>query len=438
MNIIDIARTGDAVQRSLNLLRETYTADPSAGGGWYHNLGEPPPGATATAVALMAFDTAGEELVHLADCLQFLSSRQRRSTERSLDGGWATNTSLNRPVVEATGWVVQCIARLNCGMADGAPDLRRGYEWLLRNQNPDGGWGSFSGTSSRTWLTCLAIQALIQVNPYHEALAKGVHWLTESPRQVPHAWGKDPSSTPTVTHTAFVLRTLCVGGYARNDERVRKGYEWLAEHLDTGSLDEQHTRVEEPRTGVLPDGSGRIWRSPALFHYCLPIAAAAMEAAPLDIAAKMRSQLAAALDTIVTAQNEEGYWPNIYGSGITLWGVWPCVQALAGAAKMQFTGDGGLVSVLPHAVIIQPSQARYLPLPEAVADALPPRRQRFSFKRALRKYWAWSLLAAFVLGGLIGVDVKAIGFGEFGFGLIFPIILLIISLSYERFRPSGQ
>jgi hypothetical protein len=433
VNTLDIARIEAAVQRSLTLLRETYTPAPDDGGGWYHRLGVPPPGATATAVALMAFDVAGEKAVHLSDCLKFLTARQILSADPAIDGGWATNTSMQQPVVEATGWVVQCLGRLNCGLTDGAPDLRRGYLWLINNQNHDGGWGSFLGMPSRTWLTCLAIQALVQVNPYHESLMKAVRWLIDSPRQVQHAWGKDPSSTPTVTHTAFVLRTLFGGGFGQGDDRVRKGYRWLAEHLDTNSLDEPETRVEEYRAQrEHPDGS-RLWRSPALIHYGLPIAASALVTVPTDIASDMRPKLVAALETILATQNADGYWPNIYDAGITLWGVWPCVQALSGASRIRLAGDGDLVSLLGDVVVVRNDRARQGALADALINVLP-QRQRFNFKRSLRRYWAWCLLAMFVIVGAVGVHVKIIGLSELGFGLIFPIILLIIHLTYERMK----
>ncbi len=70
------------------------------------------------------------------------------------------------PVVEATGWIARFLARARCDLRDDAPDTKRAYQWLLRNQNPDGGWGSLHGCPSRVWLTCLALRALSQLNPY--------------------------------------------------------------------------------------------------------------------------------------------------------------------------------------------------------------------------------------------------------------------------------
>lgn len=426
-----MAQIDAAIQRSLVLLREKYTPSPGGGGGWYHRLGVPPPGATATAVALLAFDVAGERPDHIPESLKFLKARQLRSAELLLDGGWATNTSMNQPVVEATAWVVHCLGRLRLGLADDGPDLQSGYQWLLRNQNEDGGWGSFYRMPSRTFLTCLAIQALMQVNPYHESVPKAVRWLVESSRPIPYAWGKEPSASPTVTHTAFVLMTLCEGGYDRNDERIGKGFDWLADHLDVNSLDEPETRVEEYR--VVRPGRGRLWRSPALIHYCLPMAAAALEIAPPASAEKTRQCLDDAIETIIARQNSAGYWPNIYDTDITLWGVWPCLQALAGASRISLAGRSDLVTMLPDVVVIQNARSRHKPLTVALADVLP-RRRRFSARAFLRRYWAAGLLALFVLAGIVGVGLRKLGPAEVGFGLIFPIILLVIQIAYERYR----
>jgi hypothetical protein len=156
MSEIDLTQVESSLRRSIGLLRRTYKESPAGGGGWYHMLETPPPGATATAVALLAFHAAGERPHRLAEALTFLKARQLDDDAPQIDGGWWTNTSGERPVVEATAWVVRCLATLRCDSHENSPDLARAVTWLRNNRDPSGGWGSFAGCPPRTWLTCLA------------------------------------------------------------------------------------------------------------------------------------------------------------------------------------------------------------------------------------------------------------------------------------------
>jgi squalene-hopene/tetraprenyl-beta-curcumene cyclase len=59
------------------------------------------------------------------------------------------------------------------------PMVERGRQWLLRAQNPDGGWGGAAGAPSSIEETALALEALTAVGTRGEVLARGVSWLVE-------------------------------------------------------------------------------------------------------------------------------------------------------------------------------------------------------------------------------------------------------------------
>ena len=65
------------------------------------------------------------------------------------------------------------------GMMDSDP-ARNGIAWLLRNQNPDGGWGGCLGTPSSIEESALAIDILVDAGPdANDAVNKGAAWLVE-------------------------------------------------------------------------------------------------------------------------------------------------------------------------------------------------------------------------------------------------------------------
>src|SRR5262249_16325997 len=157
-------------QRSLELLRRTYHPAADGGGGWYHSLENETPGPSATASGIASFVVHGQRAEFWRDGRAFLQRRQIRSPEGALDGGRAVNTSSGHPVAEATALVARQLVLARVVHGPSAPDLGRARDWLLANQNKDGGWGSFRGQPSRVWLTAMAVRALSELAPYDAML----------------------------------------------------------------------------------------------------------------------------------------------------------------------------------------------------------------------------------------------------------------------------
>ncbi len=65
-----------------------------------------------------------------------------------------------------------------CGFEQSAV-AQRGYEWLLTNQNQDGGWGGMVGTPSSVEETGLAIECLLGGKNDPNALSRGLEWIVQ-------------------------------------------------------------------------------------------------------------------------------------------------------------------------------------------------------------------------------------------------------------------
>jgi hypothetical protein len=420
---IDMTLLEQHVRSALGLLRQSYSQSEAGGGGWYHQLEKDDPGATATALGLMTLHSCHERFEHFDDALTFLKARQVESTDPLVDGGWATNTSLGHPVVEATGWVALMIGRTGRTLHKG-PDARRVLNWLINNQNTDGGWGSLRGCPSRVWLTCVALRGLAQLNPYDAAIVRGVEWLVSHRNTDVYAWGEQ-AALPTVTHTAFVLLTLAELQAEGHDELIRRAYDWLEKNLNTESLDDPNARMETYR--VTFSGTGNQNVRLALWHYGLPVALTALLRHPNGPPGKL---INSAFATIGSSQLKQGYWPNFQGGhSISLWGIWWCLEALTDIKRLSYVRPGDLLVLLEGGVILQRAELRDQPI-----TSMLPANRGLNVRRLLTRHWATLILVLFAIVALLAVALDLLSWQEFAVGLVLPIALFAIEQSRRLSR----
>ncbi|WP_329272123.1 prenyltransferase/squalene oxidase repeat-containing protein [Streptomyces pseudovenezuelae] len=425
---IDLASTEQALENALSFMRNRFRPGPVPGaGGWYHQLDAHTPGPTATAVGLDMFQLVGAPFDHFDECLGFLRERQVRSADSRVDGGWSTNTSLGHPVMEATGWVAYVIGRARTALVTAGPDARSAYQWLVNNQNPDGGWGSLAGCASRVWLTCLGLRALHQLNPYADTINKGLEWLMAA-RGEEGGWGEVPGRPPTVTHTSFALVTILELRPQWNDTRTIPAFEWLTAHLDTTRLDDRDARVESYNTSIF-DGNDTpvVWQT-VMPHYGLAFAASALLRHPKGPPAEL---IADAFKTIRSEQLPSGAWPNVHGgSGESVWSVAPFVNALSDVRRVSPAMPSDLILWAPSLVVIQRADAGDQPL-----TAIIRAQRRARFLRAFGRHWSVALLSLSALLGLLLVGLGRFSWNDFTLGLILPLGLFVTEQYRNRHSP---
>jgi squalene-hopene/tetraprenyl-beta-curcumene cyclase len=146
------------------------------------------------AVAAWAVDTefsvpAMDESLGLDLNFDFSHPRTRRYLDRTQrpDGSWIPLWFGNEHVAHdenptyGTARVLKAYRDTGRFDADCEPALRA-VEWLLRAQDPDGGWGGGPGTPSSVEETGLAIEALAEPGAseaVQAALSRGVQWLID-------------------------------------------------------------------------------------------------------------------------------------------------------------------------------------------------------------------------------------------------------------------
>jgi squalene-hopene/tetraprenyl-beta-curcumene cyclase len=218
-------------------------------GGWaFQYRNDYYPDVDDTAVVAMA--------LHRLDPDRYRDSLQRAADWviglQSKNGGWgafdADNTHhylnaipfadhgalLDPPTVDVTARCVSMLAQL--GYTD-HPAMRRGVEFLKREQEPDGSWYGRWGANYvyGTWSALCALNAAGE-DPAQPAIRKAVAWLERQQRD-DGGWGEDcrtyweerrgvKASASTPSQTAWALLGLMAVGEV-DSETVRRGVGYL-------------------------------------------------------------------------------------------------------------------------------------------------------------------------------------------------------------------
>jgi hypothetical protein len=99
-------------------------------------------------------------------------------TQQNPDGGWGYRVG-STSAVEATAWAL--MAFLEAGGAASASEAGvRASAWLLEAQHADGSWPAFPGQPQGCWATSLASRALHLSGGAQDAVERGLHWLLDA------------------------------------------------------------------------------------------------------------------------------------------------------------------------------------------------------------------------------------------------------------------
>jgi hypothetical protein len=417
LKTLDIPLLESKVEKSLELLRSSYR---SANGhaGWYHYLDNQEPGPTASAVGLLMFKISKQPFEHTDEVLAFLKSRQIEA-----GGAWAISMMPNQPSVEASGWVIKCLGELHPSLSSDCPDILGACNWLEKNINSDGGWGSYYEQPSRTYLTCMAMKAIGAVDPFSKVLLRGRDWLLKNRTKSLPAWGATAASPPTVLHTSFVLLTLAELNLKVERNVSDEVVEWILNNLNPSSAVETVSQVEDYDIPFESNNTKLIYQN-SLPHYALPIAVSALlhYERSLD-----RYECYEGLLTIAKSQLEGGYWENARNpTRISIWAIWPFFQTLVDAINLPVLSSAKTVTKVSDAIIIRTSKAKtpllLLLLLELIGKII----------NYIIAYWSLLVLALFLIAASILATKQIIGLRDLFLSLVIPIALIFIQMSLQR------
>ena len=129
-------------------------------------------------------------------------------TNQNSDGGWGFHPG-STSAVEATAWALPALAS-----SRKAPEqvCTRARDWLLATQLADGSWPAFPGQPRGCWVTSIAARALLRQGGSHDAVGQALYWLVK-------AWPAEGALWWRLRQALFPARL------ARQDNSLR-GWSW--------------------------------------------------------------------------------------------------------------------------------------------------------------------------------------------------------------------
>ena len=96
-------------------------------------------------------------------------------TNQNTDGGWGYHPA-SPSSVEATAWALTAL--ISSRQSPPPADVcARARDWLLRAQRADGSWPAFPGQPQGCWVTSIVARALYLQGGAQKAVERGLHWL---------------------------------------------------------------------------------------------------------------------------------------------------------------------------------------------------------------------------------------------------------------------
>jgi Squalene-hopene cyclase C-terminal domain/Squalene-hopene cyclase N-terminal domain len=408
--------------------------------GWHQYLGENRVGDVATAQGILLMQCMSYSSPQLPELIRTLRESQHA------DGGWTFSTSRNVPTVEATVWVM--LGLLSSGMAKEDPVLLRGRDWLIGNQNGDGGWGPKSSLESRVYVTFLACRCLAHFEsqtsqrvlvPY---LRNALNWLLEARNKKDGGWGEHSSRNieceSTIVHTAYALLTLKTLDKSLEDEEIRQGIRFLYRHWDEQVMWQGAKTIEHydlPRQGsqTIPRVTIEYFPTAWTIIALLSVGESAL-----------RKEIFISVRWLLKQQKEDGCWPLDSIQPDRLWAIHDAVLALSTFISHLISSQtADRLVLLDDVLLISSSAHKGSFLRQMVLTALPLLAigviagfllstlivsHNTALISWLGKYWSWLLLCAVVIGVVPSVKLRLLSTRDAIFAIIIPILLIILQI----------
>lgn len=343
------------------------------------------------------------------------------SSDPLLDGGWSIRIVSEFPVLEGTAWVLSALVKTHC---QDQKAIDRAYNWIVNNQNKDGGWGSIANQPSRTYLTCLALRTLYtRYDKFADVVASGIAWLQRTRNVDDGGWGELPGRSSSCFHTADVLYTLRISPLQVDSSVLRTASQYVLELWDPKLMWNQEPLSEQYDIML----STKKWFR--VRNYYFPTAWAVMALLAGDTEqGLLRQEVWRSLSWIIKTQEQRGYWrhPHDY-ENIYIWGIHDNTLALRFFQNNMLKCNPTLTMQLLGDTIIISNKSTHIKL---VILAL-----RIVVSKCLmwlRRNWRALTFVIYCATAAVLLFLKILTWKDVLLGLMIPLILLIWQIALLR------
>ena len=146
----------------------------------------------------------------LNKCLSYILKVQQP------DGGWQLIAGKGETEAETTAWATRALLLTKKDEAA----AERGIAFILKKQSPNGSW------NNNVAHTAFCIWTLAEAKKGKDAIVKGVTWLWQAQKK-DGGWGRSPKGPNLSIYTAVAIRALLAAGLPIDDMMIKKGVEYL-------------------------------------------------------------------------------------------------------------------------------------------------------------------------------------------------------------------
>lgn len=421
-----ISQINETYRRTLMLLdKEIKVEDNRA--GWYHLIGEKRFGNVATAQGILINSYLNKSNSLLNKILYTLKESQYRGENVFDIGGWSFVTSTqNAPTLEAAAWVL--LGLIAGGEPSNSNIIKDGKEWIKRNQNLDGGWGSKKESCSRIYTTFLACRCFSTLEPNlnRENIRDVLNWVLSCQNAVDGGWGATRGEASTPIHTAFALLTLHTLGIGITTE-MQRGIQYLYTQWNPQTMWEHTPKLEQ--YDVSKEGAA----TRITFHYFpTPWIITAL----LNIGESIfQEQIFLGIKWLVQSQNEDGSWSVSQVPKNRFWAIHDAILAITTFLdKAISTQTVDSMIKMGNIIILAKSQKDFargailsiigLLMLGSVAGAILS--SATTLGPLVQKYWAWIFLGIWIFSIYPLVKLKLISKKDAILSIVFPVFLVVI------------
>ncbi len=231
----------------INAAREYVVGQQLDDKGWGF-MGESRTTDTAFAMLVLSQQDPEANLKQIREGLKYLYDERNYDTEMN-DGGWPVSPR-GQSSINATSLVLMCLDIVQDNIGPNriyVELLKPASTFIMRRQNPDGGWGEWWGDPSETKATAYAVYALGRVFRTKEnvqvARRNGMKWIKGSWNAGPGHWG---TGNGDVVATAMAILALLAAGESPRSACITKSLKYLlgAENRTSGWGQQPNAKIE--------------------------------------------------------------------------------------------------------------------------------------------------------------------------------------------------